>query len=356
MLNKESVNVVSISGGQTSHYMIKKVLEDYPNSRNVFVYCDTGAEHEGTYEFLQDTQKHFNIEIVCIRLHMPKEKGKGCEYRVVDIKDCKPDHKPFLELMQKYGRPYNPGGKFCTDQMKTQIYRKYCNDRFGKGNYTTWIGYRNDAGDVSRVWGHSLSGSLSKHFNIPKIDQGVFYVDCQSIYESDGLETLKEFIEDSRNTHPSNDSINENLVRRILMHENLGYRFLFEISDYDKADIVNWWTTQNFNLELPNHAGNCVFCIEKTVNQLSYLCHTQPKNAQEWIITLENSNIPDKGRKLGEMVMYRNGQRKMTFQEIYNEAMEQPETYWEEKVGLEKRLSPCAQGSCELFNTEEMLD
>lgn len=355
-MKSKNINVVSISGGMTSHFMIKQVQKCFPNHENVFVYCDTGAEHEGTYKFLKDTRDFFNIDIVCLRLHMPKERGKGCQYKIVNLEDCKPNYKPFLELMQKYGRPYNPGGKFCTDQMKTQIYRKYCNERFGKGNYTTWIGYRNDALDVSRVWGHSLSGSLSKHFAIPKIDQGEFYIDCKSIYQSEGLETLIAFIEDSRVTPVKDDMINNNLVKRIIMQDNLGYRFLFEISDYDKDDIVSWWSTQDFSLDLPNHAGNCIFCIEKTVNQLSYLCHTQPKSAQEWIITLEDNSIPDKARALGEMVMYRNGGRKMTFQEIYNEAIEQPLTYWEEKVGLEKRLSPCAQGSCELFNTEEMLD
>lgn len=35
--------------------------------------------------------------------------------------------------------------------------------------------------------------------------------------------------------------------------------YLAELSDFDKGDILEWWSEQPFNLNIPEHLGNCVF-------------------------------------------------------------------------------------------------
>ena len=238
IIEMPNVHVASISGGRTSHYEIHALIEKFGRESLHLVYCDTGAEHDGTYKFIRDTERFFGIKINCIRLVLPKDDGVGCQYEVVDINDLKRDYKAFIELMEKYGRPFNPGGKFCTDQMKTQIYRKYCNDVFGKGMYTTWIGYRDESKDASRSWGHKLSIMLSKWFGIDKIDQGEFYKECRSALDI-SLGKLFDVI----GSHAA-DEIEEKyykricqLADRVVKNKQLGYRFLFEISDFDEADI-----------------------------------------------------------------------------------------------------------------------
>jgi len=218
--------VASISGGRTSHYMISVLLEKYGKDKVDFVFCDTGAEHQGTYDFVKDTSTYFDIEITHLRMHMPKEEGKGCEYVVVQEGDIKSDYKPFQELMQKYGRPFNPGGKFCTDQMKTQIYRKYCKDTYGKGNYTTWIGYRDEPKDSSRVFGHTLSGTLSKWFDITQRDQGEFYKDCCEALKS-SVGGLVDFVNSNVNKQDLDSNYKRVLkvVDRVVKNHELGYRF-----------------------------------------------------------------------------------------------------------------------------------
>ena len=347
--------VASISGGLTSHYMIGVLISKYGKNNVDFIYCDTGAEHEGTYKFIRDTAVFYDIEITCIRLHMPKEVGKGGQYIIVPIEDIKKDYIAFRELMEKYGRPYNPGGKFCTDQMKTRIYKKYCNDIYGKGNYVTWIGYRDEPKDASRAWGHTLSGTLTKWFATPQRDQGELYKDCVSaLGQSEG--TLIQLLSDMLIDSTSEAGLNRltKIAGRVIKNKEINYRFLFEISDFDKLDIVSWWDEQPIGLDIPNHTGNCIFCIEKTVNQLSYLCHTQKDDVLEWKSLVESSDIAAKDRLISEDAMYRSGSRKMSFSEIYNEAMEYSEDYWFEKVGLEKRLSPCATGSCDLYSVDSM--
>lgn len=345
--------IASISGGQTSHYMIDVLIKEYGKENVDFIYCDTGAEHEGTYQFIKDTAKHFNIHITCLRLNLPKEKGKGGVYEIISLDKLRKDYFAFTQLMEKYGRPYNPGGKFCTDQMKTQIYRKYCNTVYGKGNYVTWIGYRDEPKDSSRAWGHTLSGTLSKWFAIPQRDQGEFYKNCIEALggsEEDLRKYISSYLIDS--TSEENLKRIQKVFERVIKNKTIGYRFLFELSDYDKEDIVDFWENEDINLNIPNHTGNCIFCIEKTLNQLCYLCHTQQVEALEWLRVLESDKIPNKERKLSEYAMYRHGKTKLSFREIYEIAMKNTKDYWYEKVGLEKRLSPCAGGSCDLYSAD----
>ena len=197
--------VASISGGRTSHFMAYQLISEYGRDNVDLVYCDTGAEHDGTYDFIRKFEKDIGLKITVLRLVMPKESGVGGKYVITDTNNIGKDYKPFQGLMEKYGRPFNPSGKFC---------------------------------------------------------------------------------------------------------------------------------------------------IEKTVNQLSYLCHTQPELAREWAAQVSNPNIPSKDRKESEYAMYRDGSRKISFIELHDEAMVKPQSYWESKITMEKRLSPCAEGSCELFNDE----
>lgn len=348
------IHVASISGGRTSHYMIGVLIEKYGRENVHFIYCDTGAEHDGTYKFIRETEGFYDIKITCIRLSMPKDDGVGAQYDIVDINDLKRDYKAFNELMEKYGRPYNPGGKFCTDQMKTKIYKKYCNDRFGKGQYTTWIGYRDEPRDASRSWGHTVSGMLTKWFNIPKDEQGEFYIDCyDALNESIGslFDHISSYAQDALSEHMYKRVCQ--VAERVVKNKQSGYRFLFEISNFNNDMIKTWWKKQSIDLNIPKLCGNCLFCIENTVNQLSYLCHTQNDLALEWMDVVNSDKIPVKNRKISDMAMYRNGSRKMSFKEVYDEAMEKPLSYWEDKINHETKLSPCSTGSCDLFNSED---
>lgn len=353
MYNQDKlIQVASISGGRTSHYMINVLIERYGKDGVKFVYCDTGAEHPKTYEFIKQTAKVFDIEITCLKLDMPKEAGVGAQYKIVPVESLKQDFEAFRSLMEKYGRPYMPGGKFCTDQMKTQIYKKYCNDTFGKDNYVSWIGYRDEPKDSSRVWGHSLSGTLSKWFNVPQKEQGDFYKDCREALMSSYGECF-DFITDSIDNAETESSYKkiQKIFDRVVKRYHTNYRFLFEISDFDKKDILDWWDYQDFNLEIPPHCGNCVFCIEKSLNQLMYLCKSQPEQANLWKIELDNTNIPHKeSRKEAQDAVYRGN---LSFDDILLMSEDYALEQLEEMVGMEKKLRPCASGECSVFGDDD---
>ncbi|MFN1150209.1 phage N-6-adenine-methyltransferase [Serratia liquefaciens] len=58
--------------------------------------------------------------------------------------------------------------------------------------------------------------------------------------------------------------------------------YLADISDMEKKDIINWWSQQPFDLDLPEHLGNCVFCIEKGINKIALAARDEPQMAAEF--------------------------------------------------------------------------
>ena len=117
--------VCSFSGGRTSAYLCKLLLEKFGKDNVEVVFMDTGAEHPETYSFIKKCNKHFNLDLKCLRAKFDDKLGVGTTYTLVDINDINCDFIHFNQMMRKYGVPYI-GGMFCTDRLKTTPFKKYC--------------------------------------------------------------------------------------------------------------------------------------------------------------------------------------------------------------------------------------
>ena len=222
------INVVSLSGGRTSAYLAHLMKERDPETE--FIFMDTGAEHPKTYKFIRNIFEHWKIKLTCLRVIPDPEMNKPSTYETVSIDQIGPDLEPWKRMLRKYGHPY-VGGAFCTDRMKTVPFIKYCDERFGRGNYMTWLGMRID--EPKRI-----------------------------------------------NPKP-------------------GIKYLAEISDFEKQDVIEWWRDQPFDLEIQEHLGNCVFCIKKSLQKVALAAKDEPELAAQFIQTLQVFDVkPDK-------VMYR---------------------------------------------------
>ncbi|QHJ80315.1 MAG: phosphoadenosine phosphosulfate reductase [Bacteriophage sp.] len=135
------INVVSFSGGRTSAYMTLEVLKIHPDAE--VIYMDTGAEHPATYEFIRNFSREFDVKITCLRVVPDPRMRKPSTYEVLAVDEIGPDLEPWRRMVRKYGVPY-VGGAFCTDRMKTVPFTKYCNEKYGRGNYERWLGIRVD--------------------------------------------------------------------------------------------------------------------------------------------------------------------------------------------------------------------
>ena len=141
-------NVVSFSGGRTSAYLVH-LMEQKRKSGEIdnvhYVFMDTGAEHPKTYEFIRKCVDHFGIDLTCLRVDVNQTLGEANSYTQIGLNECKPDLQCWRDISKKYGTPYVHGA-FCTLMMKTNPYRQYCDQTFGKKNYTNWLGIRIDEG------------------------------------------------------------------------------------------------------------------------------------------------------------------------------------------------------------------
>ncbi|EDR2534718.1 prophage protein [Escherichia coli] len=226
------INVVSFSGGRTSAYLLWLMEQKRQAGEDVhYVFMDTGAEHPKTYEFIRNIVSNWKIDLHCLRVIPNPEMGKASSYEEIGVTDIGPDLIPWKRMLNKYGHPYI-GGAFCTDRMKSVPFTKYCQEKFGKGNYITWLGIRTD--EPNRL----------KRAN--------------------------------------------------------GFRYLADISDFEKQDVLDWWSEQKFDLGIQEHLGNCVFCIKKSMQKVALAAMDEPELADAFI------NILDTEIKTGkEPVMYR---------------------------------------------------
>lgn len=147
-IDNSKVQVVSFSGGRTSAYMVYLIEQMRKSGEwtapTEYIFMDTGAEHPETYEFIKKCVEHFGVKITCIRSLFSQKEGEAPKPIVINIDDAKPDLIPFSGLVEKHGVPYYPMGRQCTYLLKTQPFTKYCDSKFGKGQYVRWLGIRSD--------------------------------------------------------------------------------------------------------------------------------------------------------------------------------------------------------------------
>lgn len=264
------MNIVNFSGGRTSAYLVwlfeqRKKHEDIEVE---YIFCDTGAEHPATYKFINDVVEHFGIELTCLRTVITCEKGVGPSYKVVKLEDCKQDLEPFLDVCRKHGTP-TVAAPLCSDRMKSIPSDKYCDEKYGRGGYLRWLGMR---------------------------------VDEQSRIKS--TEQQLDFFQKDKP-----------ISKRVKNTKYLAY-----ISDFTKQDILAWWENQEFNLDLEEHLGNCVFCIKKGANKLALAAKDEPEMAVKFINMIKSDDVHRREtRSMEPEIMYRSHQSLESIIESYDD-------------------------------------
>ena len=243
LLKTNKINhVVSFSGGRSSAFLVflMEIARRVYGWNVTYVYCDTGIEHNLSYKFVRDVVKMWGIDLIVLRVKVnPLNVGNGYElFKPSDIQTSKmPYGQPFADLLEVYGTPYS-GGEFCSDRMKTEPFQAYCNDRFGKGNYLTWLGMRADEPERLKV--------------------------------------------------------------------KSGIKYLADISEFDKQDVLDWWDTQDFDLELSCEAdGNCLFCPKKSTPKLGYAIKNNYGQFLQMKMAINSKSVRDGHRKTTKEIMYR---------------------------------------------------
>lgn len=277
--------VVSWSFGRSSSYLVINALEIFGAGDVDVVAMDTGAEHSNTYAFAREFDTYirgkYGKPITYLRTDFDTPLGKGNSYHVVGVNEIGPDLKPFSEMMAKYGTPYI-GGMFCTDRMKLVPFTKYCNDKYGRGNYETWLGIRAD--------------------------------------EQKRLSKKK------------------------------GIRYLAEISDFDKEDVLDFWSEMPFDLDLEEWNGNCVFCPKKSDLKLAAAQRDNPEMYHAFLSALHSDSVRHDERTGHWSQMYR-GKKSLEQVVAMFDGSTGDEIKSRIRGGKMQESGSCSE-SCEVFNCQ----
>ncbi len=233
--------VVSFSFGRTSARLSVWAKRRFPDCD--IVSMDTTAEHDATYDFGRKCNDHFNLDITVLQTVFTKEMRVGNDYKIIEPSEMKCSLEVYRNMINKYGEPYI-GGMFCNDRMKMVPYKKYCNEKYGRGNYKTILGIRID--EPARFLGKELHGELKK--------LGYYdYQDLIEIYTTlkyDGVRGLHGWLCIPYGKNRTSKAYKAASKRLRNLDENIYY--MAEFLDDEKQDVSDWWEEQEFNLEIPD--------------------------------------------------------------------------------------------------------
>lgn len=176
------MHVVSVSGGKDSAATTILALETQPRDSLRFIFCDTGNEHESTYDYVRYMERHLGISITTLTRDFSEQIARQREYvlthwprKGVPFEDCQraakalvPTGNPFLDLCIWKGRFPSRRAQFCTEQLKTLPATEWQMELIDSGQCEavwSWQGVRMDESLARRNRLH-ISGHLCKTFEV----------------------------------------------------------------------------------------------------------------------------------------------------------------------------------------------
>lgn len=167
------LHVISVSGGKDSLATLLLALERCPKSSVLPIFCDTGNEHQATYDYL-DYIEHtlgisikrlkadFSGQIMAKRMFIARDVRTGrdksgrklrwsnkAKRRALAV--LHPTGNPFLDLCLWKGRFPSRKAQFCTEELKRNIAVSYQMDLVDAGHRViSWQGVRRDESENRR--------------------------------------------------------------------------------------------------------------------------------------------------------------------------------------------------------------
>jgi len=138
----------SVSAGYSSVMMAIKIKEWFPNHNIIYAMANTSKEHEESLIFMNQCNKHYNINMKWIEAGF-NEKGVGVDFNIVKYENLKTKGEIFEQGIKKLGIPSNIN-KWCNRDMKLRPLKKYADSVFGLNNYSIAVGLRIDEMDRVR--------------------------------------------------------------------------------------------------------------------------------------------------------------------------------------------------------------
>lgn len=214
----EGPALVSFSGGRTSGYMLRRILDAYDGTLppDVHVlFANTGKERQETLDFVRDCATQWGVSIVWL------EYVRRHEYEVVTYETASRNGEPFERAINDRKYLPNPVTRFCTQSLKVELFATFMS------RYDTWdnvIGLRAD--EPRRVAKRRAAND----------EQGLKWRSVMPLAEAGVTE----------------------------------------------GDVLTWWRSQPFQLALPVGWSNCDLCMMKGFALRVRLARERPDLLSWW--------------------------------------------------------------------------
>lgn len=172
---------VSFSGGRTSGYLLRHVLDAHGGTLpegGYVLFANTGREHPATYDFVERIGREW-----CPVTWIEWQADGG--YRVADPATASRDGEPFASLIAKRKYLPNPVTRFCTSDLKVKPMQRFMRDR-GHAECTSVIGLRAD--EPRRV--ARLRGDPTRDIAMPLADADVTASDVLAWWKSQAFDLM----------------------------------------------------------------------------------------------------------------------------------------------------------------------
>lgn len=219
---------ISFSGGRTSAYMLHQILESnggLPSEAQV-LFCNTGKEEEATLRFVRECGRRWGVHITWLEYRHTDGEADWVE---CDFDSAARSGEPFeAVIVQRGGVLPNRMARYCSSELKTRTMHRYLR----------WSGWK--------FWDTFIGIRADEPRRVAK-----FRANC----------------------HPETKA---ETVDMPLVWAGVG-----------ADDVGNFWKSQPFDLELPNHGGktmhgNCDLCFLKPAAQVQSLISEKPIRAVWW--------------------------------------------------------------------------
>lgn len=135
---------ISFSGGRTSAYMTRWLLQRRDRAKCLVLFANTGREHPRTLDFVKACDDALGFNTVWLEAVVHPEDGKGTTHRVVTYETADRVGGPYEEMLKKYGIP-NVSFPHCTRELKLRPMHSYLRSiGHEPGKIPTAIGIRAD--------------------------------------------------------------------------------------------------------------------------------------------------------------------------------------------------------------------
>lgn len=131
---------IAFSGGRTSAYMLRQILDangDLPNRVRV-TFQNTGREMPQTLDFVAEVGERWNVPIVWLEY-----RADSPLYEVVNHNSASRAGEPFEAMIRKKQYLPNQQQRFCTTELKIRTAKRYLMS-LGWLHWTNCVGFRAD--------------------------------------------------------------------------------------------------------------------------------------------------------------------------------------------------------------------